>query len=48
MTSQGTPHGRFTRAIKQRNLFDAEVAIREIRTVSLIDALDYLDLSWQR
>jgi hypothetical protein len=44
MTSQGSAHGRFTRAIKQRNLFGAEMAIREMRTVSLVDALDYLDL----
>jgi len=34
----------FTRAIKQRNLFAAEVALREMGTPSLLDALDYLDL----
>ena len=44
MTSQGTANGRFTRAVKQRNLFGAEMAIREMRNLSLIDALDYLDL----
>src|SRR5438105_359951 len=44
MTSQGTAHGRFTRAIKQRNLFAAEIALREIGTPSLLDALDYLEL----
>lgn len=44
MTSQGSAHGRFTRAIKQRNLFGAEMAIREMKSVSLLDALDYLDL----
>ncbi len=44
MTSQGSAHGQFTRAIKQRNLFGAEMAIREMKSVSLIDALDYLDL----
>jgi hypothetical protein len=44
MTSQGSAHGRFTRAIKQRDLFGAELAIREMKTVSLVDALDYLDL----
>jgi hypothetical protein len=44
MTSQGTAHGRFTRAIKTRNLWAAETALREIRTPSLLDALDYLDL----
>jgi hypothetical protein len=44
MTSQGSAHGRFTRAIKQRNLFGAEMAIREMKSVSLVDALDYIDL----
>jgi hypothetical protein len=44
MTSQGSASGRFTRAIKQRNLFGAEMAMRELGTPSLIDALDYLDL----
>jgi hypothetical protein len=44
MTSQGTAHGRFTRAIQQRNLFAAEMALREIGTPSLLDALDYLAL----
>jgi len=44
MTSQGTAHGRFTRAIKTRNLWAAEMALRELGTVSLDDALDYLDL----
>jgi hypothetical protein len=43
MTSQGTPHGRFARAIQRRNLFQAELAIREMGTLSLIDALAYLD-----
>jgi len=44
MTSQGSASGRLTRAIKQRNLFAAEMAMRELGTPSLIDALDYLDL----
>lgn len=44
MTSQGTAHGRFTRAIKTRNLWAAETAMRELGTVSLLDALDYLAL----
>jgi hypothetical protein len=44
MTSQGSASGRFTRAIKQRNLFGAEVAMRELGNPSLLDALDYLDL----
>lgn len=44
MTSQGSAHGRFTRAVKTRNLFMAELALREMGTTSLLDALDYLDL----
>jgi hypothetical protein len=45
MTSQGSASGRFTRAIKQRNLFLAEMAIREMGGVaSLHEGLDYLDL----
>ena len=44
MTSEGSARGRFTRAIKQRNLFGAELAVREMGTLSLLDALDYLDL----
>jgi hypothetical protein len=44
MTSQGTPHGRFTRAIQQRNLWAAEMSLRELGSVSLDDALGYLDL----
>lgn len=44
MTSQGTAHGRFTRAIQQRNLWAAEMSLRELRTPSLEAALAYLDL----
>ncbi|MGZ4414398.1 MAG: hypothetical protein ACXVRZ_08540 [Gaiellaceae bacterium] len=44
LTSQGTANGRFTRAIQQRNLFQAELALREMRTPSLLVALDYLAL----
>ena len=44
MTSQGSASERFIRAIKQRNLFGAEMATRELRTLSLVHALDYLDL----
>ena len=44
MTSQGSAHGRFTHALAARNLFQAEAALRELRWVSLLDALDYLDL----
>lgn len=44
MTSQGSAHGRFERAIKTRNLFQAELALREMRAPTLLDALNYLDL----
>jgi hypothetical protein len=44
VTSQGSAHGRFTRAIQQRNLWAAEDSLRELRSVSLDDALGYLDL----
>jgi hypothetical protein len=44
VTSQGSAHGRFSRAIRSRNLFQAELALREIGKPSLLDALDYLDL----
>ena len=43
MTSQGSGHG-LTRAIKQCNLFTAEMTMREMRNFSLVDALEYLDL----
>ena len=44
MTSQGSAHGRFTRAVKQGNLFAAELAARELRGLSLPDALDLVVL----
>jgi hypothetical protein len=44
VTSQGSAHGRFTRAIQQRNLWAAESSLRELGSVSLEDALGYLDL----
>jgi hypothetical protein len=45
VTSQGTAHGRFSEALKRRNLFAVELAIREMGgLVSLHEALDYLDL----
>jgi hypothetical protein len=44
MTSQGTASGRFTRAIQQRNLFAAHIALREMRAPSLLVARDYLAL----
>ena len=44
MTSQGTAHGRFTRAIQQRNLWAAEMSLRELGDPPLEAALAYLDL----
>ena len=44
MTSQDSASGRFTRAIAERNLFAAEVALREIGNPSLMLALDYVIL----
>jgi hypothetical protein len=44
MTSQGSAHGRFTRAIQQRNLWAAEMSLRELETPTLEAALAYLDL----
>lgn len=44
MTSQGSAHGRFTRAIKQGNLWAAEMAARELRGLALDDALDLVGL----
>jgi hypothetical protein len=39
MTSQGTPHGRFQRAIHARHVQNAEMAAREMGGLSLADAL---------
>ena len=39
MTSQGSAHGRFTRAIQRGNLFAAEMAARGLGWLSLEDAL---------
>jgi hypothetical protein len=39
MTSQGTAHGRFARALERRNLRGAEDAARELGRLPLEDAL---------
>jgi hypothetical protein len=44
MTSQGTAHGRFQRAIQRRHLNAAEMAAREIGGLSLEDALSLCEL----
>jgi hypothetical protein len=40
MTSQGTAHGRFQRAIQRRHLLTAETAARELGGLNLAEALD--------
>jgi hypothetical protein len=40
MTSQGTAHGRFSRAIQRRDLFSAELAARELGGLGWHEALD--------
>jgi hypothetical protein len=45
VTSQGSAHGRFTRAIQQRNLWAAEMSLRELGNPPTLEAaLAYLDL----
>jgi hypothetical protein len=44
VTSQGTPSGRFTRAIKNRNLLGAELAALELEQLPLDDALQLVYL----
>jgi hypothetical protein len=44
MTSQGTAHGRFQRAIAARDLLNAETAAREMGGLSLADALALCEL----
>jgi hypothetical protein len=44
LTSQGSARGRFARAIRERNLFMAELAARELRGLALNDALDLVAL----
>jgi hypothetical protein len=39
MTSQGSAHGRFQRALQRRHLVAAEMAAKEMGQLSLIDAL---------
>jgi hypothetical protein len=44
MTSQGTPRGRFQRAIHSRHVQNAETAAREMGGLSLADALTLCEL----
>lgn len=44
MTAQGSAHTRFKRAIERKNLLGAEMTLREMRNVGLLEALEYLVL----
>jgi hypothetical protein len=44
MTAQGSAYTRFKTAIERKNLLGAEMTLREMREVSLPEALDYLAL----
>ena len=44
MTSQGSAHGRFSRAIQQRNLWAAETSLRELGQARSRTRSSYLDL----
>jgi hypothetical protein len=44
MTSQGSAHGRFQRAIQARNVVNAETAAREMGGLPLSDALSLCEL----
>jgi hypothetical protein len=44
VTSQGSAHGRFQRAVDRGNLDQAEMAARELGNLSLIDALSLVVL----
>jgi hypothetical protein len=41
VTADGTPATRFRRAIETRSVYLAELSAREMRQVTLLDALDY-------
>jgi hypothetical protein len=44
MTSDGSPYTRFRRSIEVRSVRQAEMAMREMPRVGLLDALDYCAL----
>jgi hypothetical protein len=41
MTSQGSAHGRFSRAIRNHDLLNAEIAARELGDLNLPDAFAF-------
>jgi hypothetical protein len=44
MTSQGTAYGRFARALRRGDIFQAELAARELGQLTLADALSLCEL----
>jgi hypothetical protein len=44
VTAQGHARTRFRRAIERKNLVGAEIALREMGEVDLLEALDYVAL----
>jgi hypothetical protein len=44
MTSQGTAYGRFARALRRGDVFQAELAARELGRLTLADALSLCEL----
>jgi hypothetical protein len=44
VTSEGSAHGRFQRALEVRSVLAAETAARELGRLSLLDALDFCAL----
>ena len=44
MTSEGSTHGRFARAVQRRNVRAAELAARELQPLALRDALELVVL----
>lgn len=44
MTAQGSAYTRFKHAIERKNLLGAEMTLREMREVGLLEALEYLVL----
>jgi hypothetical protein len=44
MTSQGTAYGRFARALQRGDVFQAELAARELGQLSLAEALSLCEL----
>jgi hypothetical protein len=44
MTSQGTAHGRFARAVRRGDIVKAQLAAREMGSLSLADALSLCEM----